>query len=61
MNPKGDSGFSITSIDLATEVTAAGIDAEKFQAVAAETKKNCPVGKVLAATTINLKATLKAG
>lgn len=45
---RGDAGFSITSIALVTEVEATGIDAEKFQTVAADTKKGCPVSKALA-------------
>lgn len=57
---KQGQGFAITTIDLSTEVEASGIDAEKFQTVAAETKKNCPVSKVLAAATINLNAKLTA-
>jgi osmotically inducible protein OsmC len=55
---KDGAGFSIKTIELTTQVTAPGIDDAKFQAVAAETKKQCPVSKVLAGATISLKATL---
>jgi lipoyl-dependent peroxiredoxin len=51
-------GFSITSIDLKTEGEVPGIDAAKFQELAESAKKNCPVSKALAGTTINLQATL---
>ena len=54
---KDGPGFKISSIELTTVVTA-GIDGEKFQAIAAETKKQCPVSKALAGTTITLKASL---
>lgn len=57
---KGDAGFSITGIDLVTEVEASGIDAAKFQEVAEATKKGCPVSKALASVpNVTLKATLK--
>lgn len=51
-------GFAITSIDLDTEADVPGIDAAKFQEFAEGAKKNCPVSKALAGTTINLKASL---
>jgi osmotically inducible protein OsmC len=51
-------GFSITSIDLTTEATVPGIDAARFQQVADETKKGCPVSKALAGTKIALTAKL---
>jgi len=55
---KDGAGFAIKTIVLSTTVSAAGIDDAKFQAVAAETKKNCPVSKALAGATITLKAAL---
>jgi osmotically inducible protein OsmC len=51
-------GFSITSIDLATEAEVPGIENTKFQELADAAKKGCPVSKALAGTQINLKATL---
>ena len=57
---KDAAGFTITSIALETEVEASGIDAAKFEAVAQETKKQCPVSKALASVpSVTLKATLK--
>jgi len=53
-------GFAITSIDLTTEASVPGVDNAKFQAIAEETKKGCPVSKALAGTKINLKASLGA-
>jgi osmotically inducible protein OsmC len=55
---KEGEGFAIKQIDLTTNVTAKGLDAGKFKAIAEETKKNCPVSKALAGTTINLTANL---
>jgi lipoyl-dependent peroxiredoxin len=57
---KDGEGFTITSIDLATEADVPGIDDAKFQAVAEATKKACPVSKALASVgSISLAATLK--
>ncbi len=50
--------FRITSIDLETEADVPGIDDAKFQEIAEQTKKNCPVSVALSGTQINLKATL---
>lgn len=55
---KDGGGFKISKIELSTTATVPGIDAERFAAVAEETKKSCPVSKALAATPISLKATL---
>jgi osmotically inducible protein OsmC len=56
---KDGEGFAVTSIELTTEVSASGIDAEKLQAVAEATKKACPISKALAAVpSITLEATL---
>jgi osmotically inducible protein OsmC len=54
---KGEGGFGIPRIELSTQVKASGGDAEKFKAVAEETKKGCPVSKVLKAE-ISLDAKL---
>lgn len=52
-------GFSITAIALTTEADVPGIDPAKFQQVAEDTKKACPVSKALAAVgNITLKASL---
>jgi osmotically inducible protein OsmC len=52
--------WTITFIELATEVEAKGLEDGKFQAIAEETKQNCPVARALAATEIRLKAHLTA-
>ena len=57
LNKKGDA-FEIGSIDLTTRAGVAGLDAAKFESIAQETKRTCPVSKALAGTTINLKASL---
>ena len=55
---KDDGGFTIRKIDLSVEADVEGIEDEKFQQFAEETKKGCPVSKALAATPINLTASL---
>ncbi len=54
-----EGGFAITKIELTTDATVPGIDDAKFQKIADDTKKGCPVSKALTGTTIDLKATLK--
>ena len=51
-------GFEIPKIDLVTDATVPGLDNAKFQEIAADAKKNCPVSKVLAGAEITLNATL---
>jgi osmotically inducible protein OsmC len=55
---KDGAGFTISKIDLVTTASVPNLDAEKFTAIAEETKKGCPVSKALAGTTISLKAAL---
>lgn len=58
---KTDQGWAISRIDLATQGNVPGIDEATFKRIAEDAKKNCPVSKALAATPINLTATLKTG
>jgi osmotically inducible protein OsmC len=51
-------GFAITGIELSTEAQVPGIDAARFQQIAEDTKRGCPVSKALAGTTITLLAKL---
>lgn len=51
-------GFKITRIALTTKASVPGADPAKFQTIAEETKKGCPVSKALAATPITLQASL---
>jgi osmotically inducible protein OsmC len=51
-------GFAVPRIELKTEVRASGGDDAKFASVAAETKKGCPISKLLAAAEITLDAKL---
>ncbi|GAC1373284.1 MAG: OsmC family protein [Ktedonobacteraceae bacterium] len=51
-------GFVIKPIDLETVAIVPGIDEETFQKIALDAKEHCPVSVALAATPINLKATL---
>ncbi len=55
---KLEAGFTITGIHLSTRVSAAGIEDEEFQKVAAATKDACPVSRALASVPITLDAVL---
>jgi lipoyl-dependent peroxiredoxin len=55
---KVDNGFKITRIELSTEADVPGIDQNKFQQLADDAKRNCPVSQALAATEITLQAML---
>lgn len=46
---KDGDGFSITRSDLTLSARVPGIDAEKFEQIAAGAKANCPVSKLLKA------------
>jgi osmotically inducible protein OsmC len=46
---KGDAGFGITRIRLDTEADVPNIDEARFQELAEEAKKGCPVSRALAA------------
>jgi osmotically inducible protein OsmC len=52
-------GFAIPRIELRTRASIPGIDAEKFAALAADAKQNCPVSKALAGVEITLDAALE--
>ncbi len=56
---KQSDGFVIPNIDLVTEAEVDGISDDEFQKIAEETKKTCPVSRVLSGADISLKATLK--
>ena len=51
-------GFSITRIQLKTRAKVPGVTAERFAALAADAKQNCPVSKALAGVEIALDAAL---
>ncbi|HEY8007674.1 MAG TPA: OsmC family peroxiredoxin [Methylocella sp.] len=51
-------GFAISKIDLETEGTVPGVDAETFGKLASEAKIHCPISKALAAVEIGLTAEL---
>jgi lipoyl-dependent peroxiredoxin len=55
---KSGEGFRIPNIHLETKANVPGIDKAKFQELAEQAKKNCPVSKVLAGAEITLTATL---
>jgi lipoyl-dependent peroxiredoxin len=51
-------GFAIPRIVLTTRAKIPGISAERFAALAADAKQNCPVAKALAGVQISLDAAL---
>jgi len=55
---KGEAGFAISGIDLATRGVVPGISAADFQRMAEETKVKCIVSKALAAVPMTLDAAL---
>jgi lipoyl-dependent peroxiredoxin len=56
---KGDSGFSITKIEISTTGVIDGIDEAEFKKQAENAKKGCPVSKALTGVEMVLQATLK--
>jgi osmotically inducible protein OsmC len=56
---KLETGFTITKIELDTVGDVTGIDNEKFQKYAEQTKTGCPVSKALTGPMIILNAKLK--
>ena len=55
---KEEGGFRISNIHLTTSASVPGIDNGKFQQIAEEAKRNCPVSKVLSGAEITLDAKL---
>ena len=55
---RGDEGFAITRIELATEAEVPGLDEPAFREQAETAKATCPVSKALAGTEISLEAKL---
>ncbi|MFF5505343.1 OsmC family protein [Streptomyces roseolus] len=51
-------GEGITGIHLTVRGEVPGLDADQFQSLAEEAKKNCPVSQALTGTTITLTAEL---
>lgn len=58
MLDKVGEGFKIVKIVLTCEAVVPGIDDKTFQETAAKAKAGCPISQALAATPIELKATL---
>jgi osmotically inducible protein OsmC len=55
---KVGNGFTITTVELSTEARVPDIDNDRFQALAEDAKKNCPVSRALAGVRIRLNAKL---
>jgi osmotically inducible protein OsmC len=55
---QGGGGFVIPRIELTTRASIPGITPERFAAIAADAKTNCPVSKALAGAEIVLDAAL---
>jgi osmotically inducible protein OsmC len=51
-------GFAVPRIELKTEVRATGGDDAKFASVAEQTKKACPISKLMSSAEITLDAKL---
>ena len=55
---KGDSGFSVTRIELNTEADVPGIEESAFQKAAEGAKTNCPVSRLFKGAEISVNAKL---
>ncbi len=55
---KQEPGWTITNINLEVEGKVPGVDAAKFQELADNAKKGCPISRALAATNITMTAKL---
>ena len=55
---KGDSGFSVTRIELSTEADVPGMDEDTFQKTAESAKNNCPVSRLFKGADISVNAKL---
>jgi osmotically inducible protein OsmC len=53
-----DGGFEIRQIDLANETRAPGGNEETLRTIAEDTKRSCPVGKLLGGAAITLQTKL---
>jgi osmotically inducible protein OsmC len=54
-----EGGPSLSQIRLQVEAQVPGIDDAKFQSIAKDAEKNCPVSKALSAVPISMEATLR--
>ncbi|MGI8685415.1 MAG: OsmC family protein [Acidimicrobiales bacterium] len=55
---KDGPGFTITGVALRSEAEAPGLDEDRFQALAEDTRQNCPVARLLSGAPITLEAKL---
>jgi osmotically inducible protein OsmC len=56
---KGDAGFSITQVELKAEADVPNIDEAKFQSIAEEAKKGCPISKLISGGSAQIKLDAK--
>lgn len=56
---KGEGGFQITKIDLATVGVVPGINEQQFRQIAEAASKGCPVSQALKAVEINVQPVLR--
>jgi osmotically inducible protein OsmC len=55
---KGESGFSVTRIELTTEASVPGMEEGVFQKTAESAKNNCPVSRLFKGAEISVNAKL---
>lgn len=55
---KGDAGFNVTKVELATQAQIPGIDEAKFNEIANAAKNGCPVSQLFKGAEITLQAEL---
>ena len=58
---KKEAGWTITRVDLTTQVDVPGLDDSEFQQLANTAKENCPVSRLFKGADITLEARLSGG
>ncbi len=58
---KKEGGWTITRVDLTTQVDVPGLDDSEFQQLANTAKENCPVSRLFKGAEITLEARLSGG
>jgi lipoyl-dependent peroxiredoxin len=58
LSPATGGGFEISGIAVTLRAEVDGVDADRFEELAATAEKTCPVSKALTGTTITLDAAL---
>lgn len=58
---KGDAGYSVTRVELSTEVDVSDVDESNLKSAAEDAKNNCPVSNLFKGAEISVNARLSSG